>query len=369
MVFFVMTWTTATAHVSHIEPQAVRNQATCQQNETPENCNADLAGQRAEPELPDEDPVGWGNNTEDFSFEFPFVMAPTFDTLTGSPVLFCEHGRTPVECLPASGPNIEVSKSIHAYLSAAIRDDDHPGQGQGNGPPGRGEVEGDVDWYRFVLDENELSFPNRGNSRGIPPIAAGSALVSANALPWRCADYTNSLPTVALIGPGLGLDVGAHDLPTEVMDALFSPLAIAEDWGIFVAEDDTQHPTPRSSIHFDGINTDWWGGNPATTFFDGELNDEFRGGLWDGNAVTTPGTYHIVVWDPNGKALDYSLSTGFLEERSENEDILGDGTRLIWDNDNMLDIMCNDPCDGSTREERKDIGDESAGTCGPVTNL
>ena len=30
MVFFVMTWTTAMAHVSHIEPQAARSAGVCE---------------------------------------------------------------------------------------------------------------------------------------------------------------------------------------------------------------------------------------------------------------------------------------------------------------------------------------------------
>ena len=63
MVFFVMTWTTAMAHVSHIEPQAARSLDFCQEGESPEFCNPDTPA---------------GSPEEDFSFEHPFVMAPTW---------------------------------------------------------------------------------------------------------------------------------------------------------------------------------------------------------------------------------------------------------------------------------------------------
>ena len=80
--------------------------------------------------------------------------------------------------------------------------------------------------------------------------------------------------------------------------------------------------------------------------------------------MDTPGTYHIVVWDPDGKALDYTLSTGFWEQPTEREDIVGDANRLLFDNDMLLNFQCNDPCDGvkdgrrSIKDELRDIGEK-----------
>ena len=245
-------------------------------------------------------------------------MAPAFG------VEFCEHhdeGGPEPECEEPLGPNIELSKAIHAYLSAEDRDN---------------RIEGDVDWYKFVLDADELSLGTTGKGN--------SARVSGTALPWRCAAYTNSFPTIALIGPGLPRLHGhaLHALPTEVQDALNSSDAGKEKWGIFIAENPNPSPMPRRSSHFtNGINVDWWGGSPAILFSD----DSFRGRP-NGSHVTEPGTYHLVVWDPKGDALNYTLSTGFYEQDTEEEDIIGDGTRLLFDNDMLLNFQCNDPCDG-----------------------
>ena len=78
MVFFVMTWTTAMAHVSHIEPQAARNLATCVSPSGPggvfdaQFCNDDTSMQTLPAGLDGSSPE------EDFSFAHPFVMPKTF---------------------------------------------------------------------------------------------------------------------------------------------------------------------------------------------------------------------------------------------------------------------------------------------------
>ena len=382
MVFFVMTWTTAMAHVSHIEPQAARNLATCVSPSGPggvfdaQFCNDDTSMQTLPAGLDGSSPE------EDFSFAHPFVMPKTFgvdfsthhdddgeepDHPTGQSEK-AQDNPAGLTFVAGLGPNIEISKAIHAYLKAQDISDANAAN----------HIEGDVDWFQFELDADELSFGERFSS-GIT-ISEGTAMVSANALPWRCDAYKNSLPTIALIGPQSGDlirpgNIPASGLPTEVKDALLSNAG----WGIFVHEDTTFPAIPRRSSHFgSGINTDWWGGNPDITFFEDATGfQRFRGRSDNGSPLTIEGIYHLAVWDPNGEALDYTLSTGFWEQPTEAEDILGDGTRLLFDNDMLLDIMCSDPCDGSTPAEITDLGDDGppphvspVGICiGPVPSV
>jgi hypothetical protein len=78
-----------------------------------------------------------------------------------------------------------------------------------------------------------------------------------------------------------------------------------------------------------------------------------------------------VVWDPNGRALDYTLSTGFWEQPTEREDIVGDANRLLFDNDMLLNFQCNDPCDGvkdkgrSIKQELEDLDPADDMFCAP----
>ena len=380
MVFFVMTWTTANAHVSHIEPQAARSAGVCEEDQSPEFCN---------PDTPD------GSPEEDFSFEHPFVMAPTFyvdffihedhhdgEEVDECPVddPDCDHHDDDEEFVPGQGPNIEISKAIHAYLSPGKRDDDHDHDGDDDDDDDDDwddddddwdddhEVAGDVDWFKFVLDDevsggtredpddpdanNELGYGDRFPQGPFNPIFSGSALVSATALPWRCDAYKTSLPTIALIGPYTSVFDNRDDvspLPEEVQEVLDDH----PEWRIFVSEDHNPYPFPRGSSDFTaGINTEWWGGNPNTLF----SGFDFRGGTAQQGAAGE-GTYHIVVWDPNGEALDYTLSTGFWEQPTEREGIVGDANRLLFDNDMLLNSQCNDPCDG-VEDNRRDFDEE-----------
>ena len=155
-------------------------------------------------------------------------------------------------------------------------------------------------------------------------------------------------------------------LPDEVLAVLDEH----EEWSIFVRENDDPAPFPRGSSDFhNGINTEWWGGNPNVLF-----SDFIFRGFPQQAAVDTVGTYHIVVWDPDGKALDYTLSTGFWEQPTEREDIVGDANRLLFDNDMLLDIQCQDPCDGledglTSQDELDDIADPEAGICAGIRDV
>ncbi len=385
IAFFVMTWTTAMAHVSHIEPQAARNQRTCVPGESPEFCNSDSPA---------------GSPEEDFSYEHPFVMAPTYfvdffiheDEHHEGEEEEGEEGHEAEEeevFTPGLGTNIEISKAIHAYLSPARNFSNCDPTQRVCAQPSQfdGDVPGDVDWYRFVLDNdesggdrenpldpdanNDLGFPARQppGAPNTPFIEAGTALVSASALPWRCDAYKTSLPTIALIGPSDSvMDNRASVLPLP--DEVLAVLDEHEEWSIFVRENDDPSPFPRSSSDFaSGINTDWWGGSPNIMFSD----FVFRG-FPQQAAVDTVGTYHIVVWDPNGNALDYTLSTGFYEQPTEKEDTVGDANRLLFDNDMLLDIQCQDPCDGledglTSQDELDDIADPEAGICAGIRDV
>jgi hypothetical protein len=131
-------------------------------------------------------------------------------------------------------------------------------------------------------------------------VQPGGALVAASALPPACNQTKAHFPVTALLGYGL---------PPPDREY---PFAIPPGMGILFA------PNPRPA-----------GGAERAIFSDPNLGLSwflplgltqdclFNGGCDYSNTiaayVAVPGTYYLVMWDPDGVPQDYTANIGFLE--------------------------------------------------------
>lgn len=105
--------------------------------------------------------------------------------------------------------------------------------------------------------------------------------VSFNTIVPACVPYASVLPSVALIGPQ------QDGLPQEAAGAQL-PFTVAADQGVFALVNTEQGPVMEESI-------------TGTRYF-----EQKTGSL----IATVPGTYEIVVWEPQGRIADYVLVVG-----------------------------------------------------------
>jgi len=108
--------------------------------------------------------------------------------------------------------------------------------------------------------------------------------VSFNTIVPACAPYASVLPSVALIGPQ------QDGLPQQAADAQL-PFTVAADQGVQALSN-----TEQGSVIKEGIT--------GTQYF-----EQKKGSL----IVTRPGSYEIVVWEPEGRIADYVLVVGHEE--------------------------------------------------------
>jgi hypothetical protein len=105
--------------------------------------------------------------------------------------------------------------------------------------------------------------------------------VSFNTIVPACAPYASVLPSVALIGPQ------QDRLPHLGADAEL-PFTIAADQGVYALSNAVQGSVIKENI-------------TGTQYY-----EQKTGSL----IVTVPGSYEIVVWEPEGRIADYVLVVG-----------------------------------------------------------
>lgn len=105
--------------------------------------------------------------------------------------------------------------------------------------------------------------------------------VSFNTIVPACTSYAAVLPSVALIGPQ------QDGLPQLAADVQL-PFTVAADQGVYALNNTEQGPVIKESI-------------TGTQYF-----EQKTGSL----IVTVPGSYEIVVWEPEGRIADYVLVVG-----------------------------------------------------------
>ncbi len=177
---------------------------------------------------------------------------------------------------------------------------------------------GEVDVFEFEVTPQDIAF--------------GPVLVTASALPPACHETINNYPVTALMGPGL--PPPSVDLPFEVPPGM----------GVILANNPKVGPGNERSI-FDidiaepeldlgigwflpqGITQDCLLNNPRQCDFSNSI----------ALPVFVPGIYNIIVYDPDGKAQDYTANIGSSEEnRIPNPEV----EDLIRDN-NLLHTACS----------------------------
>lgn len=105
--------------------------------------------------------------------------------------------------------------------------------------------------------------------------------VSFNTIVPACAPYAQLLPSVALIGPK------QDALPAMAAD-LQLPFAVAVDQGVY-----SMTNTEQGAVFTEGVS--------GTRYFQQKSAELI---------VTTPGSYEIIVWEPQGRMADYVLVVG-----------------------------------------------------------
>ena len=180
---------------------------------------------------------------------------------------------------------IQQSRAVFAYLSM-----------------------GDVDVYHYTLEEGE------------------SASVMACGLPPSCAIYRNTYPATALIGPGLPDPEPNANLPFDIPDD-------CEDCGIVVAY---QTKVPL-----------WeWNSRPVFAltdvpgcFISWFFPVDFENDLIM-HTIDVPGTYYIVIWNPDGLPCDYTANIGFEETFSEEDRFRVDTITPMYSDHRILHFRC-----------------------------
>ena len=177
---------------------------------------------------------------------------------------------------------------------------------------------GEVDVFEFEVTIQDVAF--------------GPVVVAASALPAACNETINNYPVTALMGPGL--PPPSIDLPFDVPPGMGVILAKNPKIGsgnerpIF----DIDIAEPQLKL---GIG--WF--LPKGITQDCLLNDislcDFSNSI--AQPVFVPGIYNIIVYDPDGKAQDYTANIGSSEENRIPDLDVED---LIRDN-NLLHTACS----------------------------
>jgi hypothetical protein len=105
--------------------------------------------------------------------------------------------------------------------------------------------------------------------------------VTFNTIVPACAPYAQLLPSVAFIGPKQDV------LPAMAAD-LKLPFAMAAEQGVYALTN-----TEQGAVFEEGIS--------GTRYFQQKSAELI---------VTTPGSYAIIVWEPQGRMADYVLVVG-----------------------------------------------------------
>lgn len=138
-------------------------------------------------------------------------------------------------------------------------------------------------------------------------VAFGPVVVAASALPPACNQTKEQFPVTALVGP-----IGPTLRPPADPAAL--PFPVPPGMGVAFA------PNPRPEGGIDravfsdpslglawflplGLTQECLFGDPRTCDYRNTISVP----------VFVPGTYHLVMWDPDGQPQDYTANIGFLE--------------------------------------------------------
>ena len=180
---------------------------------------------------------------------------------------------------------------------------------------------GDVDVFEFVIAPADLS--------------TGPVLVSASALPPACLETQNNYPVTALVGPGLPPPPVDLDLPFQVpcgMGVVVANNPVVREGARPIFDLDTAEPDLNLGIGWFlplGLTQDCLLNNPFLCDFSNTI----------AQPVFAPGTYRIVMYDPNGKEQDYTANIGFSEENFTPNPEVED---LARDN-GLLHTRCREP--------------------------
>ena len=173
--------------------------------------------------------------------------------------------------------NIEESRAVFSYLHR-----------------------NDVDVFQFVVTPDQIGVD--------PTTGAPTPIVSASALPPACRAYASAYPVTALVGPGL---------PPPPED-LVLPFDVPAGQGVVFA------PNPRVIPLRDRPVFNFPEGDYAWFVPLGLTEECLLRAPWQcdfSNTINTPvfvpGTYSIVIWNPNGRRLDYTANFGFREDLFE----------------------------------------------------
>ena len=178
---------------------------------------------------------------------------------------------------------------------------------------------GEVDVFEFEVTPQDLDF--------------GPVLVTASALPPACHETINNYPVTALMGPGL--PPPSVDLPFDVPPGMGVIVAnnpkvdIGSERSIF--DIDIAEPQLNLGIAWflpQGITQDCLLNNPFQCDFSNSI----------ALPVFVPGIYSIIMYDPDGKAQDYTANIGSSEENQIPNPEVED---LIRDN-NLLHTACSE---------------------------
>jgi len=177
---------------------------------------------------------------------------------------------------------------------------------------------GEVDVFEFEVTIQDVAF--------------GPVVVAASALPPACQETMNNYPVTALMGPGL--PPPSVDLPFEVPPGM----------GVIVANNPKVELGKERSI-FDldtaapelNLGISWL--LPQGLTLDCLLNDISQCDFSNSIAlpVFVPGIYSIIMYDPDGKAQDYTANIGLSEENFIPNTKVQD---LVRDN-NLLHTACS----------------------------
>jgi hypothetical protein len=235
--------------------------------------------------------IPWhADEDEDFSFENPFVVTRFVQDPDGNELYV--------------GP--EESQAVSAYLT-----------------------QDDFDVYQVIVGPDDI--PQIG-----PPL-----IISASALPPACQQTRKNYPVTALLGP-LYAGIPA---PTPDLDI---PFEVPPGYGIIIAANpevgkkeqrpifDIDSADPELALGLSyflplGLTQECLLYAPFTCDYSNTISQP----------IFVPGSYYIVMWDPDGKQQDYTANIGFLEEVSEVID-QSEMQEIVKDNA-LLHRPCKDP--------------------------
>jgi len=182
---------------------------------------------------------------------------------------------------------IQQSRAVFAYLS-----------------------NGDIDVYQYTLQPGE------------------AATVMACALPPSCALYRDTYPATALIGPGLPSPEPGEKMPFDIPDE-------CPECGMVVAYQ-TEVPLWQwnerpvfALTEVPGVYISW--------FFPVDFENDLI--LY---TIDQPGTYYIVIWNPDGWPCDYTANIGFEETFSTEDRFRVETITPMYSDHKLLHVPCSE---------------------------